>query len=206
MFGQTTPSEEKINIEEFRDKVLGCWTGKNIGGTLGAPMEGKREMTDVSFYVQELGGNPAPNDDLDLQLVWLRAIEDNGLYRVDERILGEYWLRFITGPWNEYGIGKFNMINGLFPPLSGLCNNGQWKNSNGAWIRSEVWACLSPARRTRSCASPGATPAATTAGTGFTRRSSPPCANPPPSSRATYASSSTSRSRGFPPIAAWPAA
>ena len=37
MFGQTTPSEEKINIEEFRDKVLGCWTGKNIGGTLGAP-------------------------------------------------------------------------------------------------------------------------------------------------------------------------
>ena len=97
MFGQTTPSEEKINIEEFRDKVLGCWTGKNIGGTLGAPMEGKREMTDVSFYIQELGGNPAPNDDLDLQLVWLLAVEQRGAYRLNERMLGEYWMRYISG-------------------------------------------------------------------------------------------------------------
>lgn len=144
MFHTKVPGKSFMNREEYRDKVLGCWTGKNIGGTLGAPMEGKRDIFDVTFYTQDLKGHPAPNDDLDLQLVWLRAIEDNGLYRVDERILGEYWLRFITGPWNEYGIGKFNMINGLFPPLSGLCNNGQWKNSNGAWIRSEIWACLFP--------------------------------------------------------------
>ena len=97
MFGQTTPSEEKINIEEFRDKVLGCWTGKNIGGTLGAPMEGKREIFDVTFYMQDLKGNPAPNDDLDLQLVWLKAIEDHGIYNVNERLLGEYWMAHITG-------------------------------------------------------------------------------------------------------------
>ena len=144
MFHTKTPGRSLMNREEYRDKVLGCWTGKNIGGTLGAPMEGKRELFDVTGYTQDLKGNPAPNDDLDLQLVWLRAIEDRGLYNLNERILGEYWLRFITGPWNEYGIGKFNMINGLLPPLSGSCNNGQWKNSNGAWIRSEIWACLFP--------------------------------------------------------------
>lgn len=34
--------------------------------------------------------------------------------------------------------------NGFQPPLSGALNNGQWKNSNGAWIRSEIWACLFP--------------------------------------------------------------
>jgi len=28
--------------------------------------------------------------------------------------------------------------------LSGACNNDKWKWSNGAWIRSEIWACLFP--------------------------------------------------------------
>jgi len=142
MFCETVQNKNFINQEEYRDKVLGCWTGKNIGGTLGAPMEGRREIFDISFYTQDLQGMPAPNDDLDLQLVWLRAIEKNGLYGINEKILGEYWLAHITGPWNEYGVCKFNMINGFLPPLSGLCNNSQWKNSNGAWIRSEIWACL----------------------------------------------------------------
>ena len=51
MFGEKVPSSEFINRSEYRDKVLGCWTGKNIGGTLGAPMEGRREIFDVKFYV-----------------------------------------------------------------------------------------------------------------------------------------------------------
>lgn len=144
MLNHYAPSKSFINQDVYRDKVLGCWTGKNIGGTLGAPMEGQREIFDISFYTQDLQGNPAPNDDLDLQLVWLKAIEENGIFNINERVLGEYWLGYITGPWNEYGVGKFNMRNGLLPPLSGYCNNDQWKNSNGAWIRSEIWACLFP--------------------------------------------------------------
>ena len=28
-----------LNRDEYRNKVLGCWMGKNIGGTLGAPFE-----------------------------------------------------------------------------------------------------------------------------------------------------------------------
>ena len=144
MFHTQTPGKSFLRLEEYRDKVLGCWTGKNIGGTLGAPMEGKHDLFDVSFYTQDLGGKPVPNDDLDLQLIWLKAVEEHGIYQVNERLLGEYWLAHITGPWNEYGVGKFNMLNGLPPPLSGLCNNERWKNSNGAWIRSEIWACLFP--------------------------------------------------------------
>ena len=30
---------KNMNKEEFRSKVYGCWMGKNIGGTLGMPME-----------------------------------------------------------------------------------------------------------------------------------------------------------------------
>jgi len=133
-----------INVEEYRDKVLGCWTGKNIGGTLGAPFEGTRDMQNVSFYTQELNGMPVPNDDLDLQLIWLFAAEQHGIYNINERLLAEYWMEAIIGPWNEYAVCQANIRNGLYPPLSGSCNNDRWKNSNGAWIRSEIWACLFP--------------------------------------------------------------
>jgi ADP-ribosylglycohydrolase len=133
-----------INIEDFKDKVLGCWTGKNIGGTLGAPFEGNQEINNLTFYSQDLKGNPEPNDDLDLQLIWLRAIEEHGLNNITAQLLGEYWLAHINGPWNEYGVAKTNMRAGLLPPMSGSCNNERWKSSNGAWIRSEVWACCFP--------------------------------------------------------------
>jgi len=114
-----------------------------IGGTLGMPFEGKKEINTVCYYADLKSGEPAANDDLDLQILWLKAMEENSA-RVDARILGDYWLKYVPVDWNEYGIGKANMKLGWLPPLSGEYGNGQWKNSNGAWIRSEIWACLAP--------------------------------------------------------------
>ena len=34
----------KWNKAELRDKIYACWQGKNIGGTLGTPYEGKTEL------------------------------------------------------------------------------------------------------------------------------------------------------------------
>ena len=128
----------KLSISTYRDKVLGCWRGKNIGGTLGAPFEGFRQTNeDVTFYVQDLSKGPPPNDDLDLQLVWLAAVERYGVWHLNERTLGEYWLSYILGHMSEYGVCQANIRNGLIPPLSGSCNNERYKDSNGAWIRSE---------------------------------------------------------------------
>lgn len=131
-----------LSLQEYRDKVLGCWAGKNIGGTLGAPFECKRGVFEFDFYTQELGGEPLPNDDLDLQLVWLNVVEKYGRF-TNASILGEYWHSFIVPNWSEYGAGKNNMRMGLVPPLSGYVNNNN-RDSCGAFIRSEIWACLSP--------------------------------------------------------------
>ncbi len=131
-----------INVDELRNRIAGCWMGKSIGGTLGMPFESKRETFDVSFYTTP-AGEPLPNDDLDLQLVWLKAAADRGPSGINSHVLAEYWLNLIPPPWNEYGIGKANLKVGLLPPLSGEYGN-VWKHSNGAWIRSEVWACLNP--------------------------------------------------------------
>ena len=40
----------KLNAASFRDKVYACWIGKNIGGTMGGPYEGKREYLDVRGF------------------------------------------------------------------------------------------------------------------------------------------------------------
>ncbi len=131
-----------FNKTDFYDKVYGCWIGKNIGGTLGTPFEGKRELLDVRDF-NSPSGKPLPNDDLDLQLIWLKALEEHGPLGVNEQVLGEYWINFIPPHWNEYGLGKSNMKAGLLPPLSGNHEN-PWRHSNGAWIRSEIWACCAP--------------------------------------------------------------
>ncbi len=131
-----------INEQEYRSKVLGCWLGKNIGGTLGAPFEWRRQVNDVSFYTQDLGGDPLPNDDLDIQLLWLVALEEKGV-EIDAHTLAEYWVLYVTPHWAEYGTAKVNMRSGLVPPLSGTVNN-IYKDSCGAFIRSEIWACIAP--------------------------------------------------------------
>lgn len=134
-----------INNAEFRDQVYACWLGKNIGGTLGMPFEGKTDLNNITFYTKIKAGEPTANDDLDLQILWLKAMEENNC-QVDAYTLGEYWLKYVPpiANWNEYGVGKTNMRLGIMPPLSGEYNNAKWKTSNGAWIRSEIWACLAP--------------------------------------------------------------
>lgn len=132
----------KLNKASYRDRVLACWIGKNIGGTMGAPYEGTHEILDIKGFVTK-AGEVLPNDDLDLQLVWLRAVEKTGPWGLDCKRLGDFWLSYIVAYWNEYGIGKANMRSGLLPPLAGDYEN-DWRDSNGAWIRTEVWATLAP--------------------------------------------------------------
>jgi len=132
----------KLDFATYKDKVMGCWAGKNIGGVLGAPFECYRQLNNVEFYTQDLSNGPPPNDDLDLQLIWLSAVERYGR-QVNASILGEYWLSYIIPNWVEYGIAKSNMVAGLRPPLSGHYKN-QYRNSCGCFIRSEIWACLAP--------------------------------------------------------------
>ena len=139
----------KLNYKDYCDKVHACWIGKSIGGTMGVPYEGTREYLDVKGFVTDKSVT-YPNDDLDLQLVWLHAMETLPPSEVNCRSLGEMWQSYITPHWNEYGIGKNNMKRGILPPLAGDYDN-TWVNSNGAWIRTEIWATLFPGCPALAC-------------------------------------------------------
>jgi len=131
-----------ISRSVFRDKVRACWLGKNIGGTLGAPHECKRYVLGLDFY-HPVPDKAAPNDDLDLQLVWLQMLEELG---IDPPLpeFAAYWNRYAASyPWNEYGFFMRNYARGLRPPVAG-CFENYFVDEMGSPIRSEIWACLHP--------------------------------------------------------------
>ena len=88
--------------EYLKQRIYACWLGKNIGGTLGTPYEGLQQLNDIHGFNSK-AGEPLPNDDLDLQLAWLRAVNDYGPDAITSKLLGEYWLSWVTPNWNEYG-------------------------------------------------------------------------------------------------------
>ena len=66
----------KISGEKYREKALGAWLGKAVGGTLGQPWEGCRGPLALTFYDPEPTGM-MPNDDVDLQVVWAYRLESD---------------------------------------------------------------------------------------------------------------------------------
>ncbi len=91
-----------MNRKLLRDKILGCFNGKNVGGTLGAPLEGKNGFFDIEYFIQpNIVNNPQPNDDLDLQISSLNAVRRFGR-NVNAEILAEYYGIFeYAGLWDD---------------------------------------------------------------------------------------------------------
>ena len=130
-----------LQYNEYHKRLVGCFMGKSIGGTLGMPYEGEERLLNLTYY------DPVPtemvaNDDLDLQVVWLESIRRHGL-PVNRRYLAKAWTENIRSVFDEYGVAQRNVRKLLFPPLSGAYDN-KFYAGMGAAIRTEVWACLCP--------------------------------------------------------------
>ena len=130
-------------MNNLYNKIYGCYLGKTIGGTLGMPYEGSEEFLNLTYY-QPVPTQPMPNDDVDLQLVWLEAFKAKGTALSGDDLAG-YWQRHIDAHCDEYGIALWNIRRGLKPPLTGIHNNF-FKHGMGAAIRAEIWAALFPGR------------------------------------------------------------
>ena len=129
-------------IANYRAKVMGCWLGKAVGGTLGMPFEGWAGPLDVHFYTP-VPTEMLPNDDLDLQVLWACLLDKMDNISVDRHVLADGWRNHCEFPWDEYGVAKRNLAEGLTPPQTGSFDNW-FTQGMGAAIRSELWACLAP--------------------------------------------------------------
>ena len=131
-----------MNKEEYKKKVMGCWLGKAVGGTLGQPYEGCDGPLSLDYY-NPIPTDMIPNDDLDLQVLWAYVLNQMESPVVDRDIFAGAWLNHVDFPWDEYGVAIRNLRNGIRPPLSGSYDNF-FIDGLGAAIRSEIWACLAP--------------------------------------------------------------
>ena len=126
----------------YRQRVLACWLGKAVGGTLGLPVDGSEGPHDFSFY-SPVPTEAVPSDDLELQALWAGVLDAMDEPSVSRAILARAWRDEVDLSRDAYGIAKRNLTWGLTPPLSGAFDN--WFNSSmDAAVRSEIWACLAP--------------------------------------------------------------
>ena len=112
--------KKQLPYAVYLDKVYGAWLGKGVGGTLGAPYEGRKQQFEYAFdrrAVQVM----LPNDDL-----------------------ADSFLANCPYSPGEYAYFKKNYARGIRPPESGRFNNRYYVNGMGCPIRSEVWACVAP--------------------------------------------------------------
>lgn len=131
-----------MNDKSYRDKVMGCWLGKAVGGTLGQPYEGCNGPLNLSYY-EPVPTDMIPNDDLDLQVLWACVLDKMEKPVIDRDVFADAWVTHVAFPWDEYGVAIRNLRNGIRPPYSGSYDNW-FKDGLGAAIRSEIWACLAP--------------------------------------------------------------
>ncbi len=132
----------RLPYERYLDQILGGWIGKSIGGAIGARFEGQKGWIEISPQEMFPPQIP-PNDDLDLQVLWLKVLEEKGAALTSDD-LAEAWLEGCWYPFNEYGIFRRNWRLGIHPPASGRFANQFWETGMGCPIRAEVWGYVFP--------------------------------------------------------------
>ncbi len=130
----------KISYQEYLDRVYGCWMGKSIAGTIGAPFEGRKELFSYEYDPRSIE-QMLPNDDLDLQVVWLDVMEKKGIYFTTDDLAEAFYNQYQPSP-GEYAHFKKNYCRGIMPPVSGWFNNQYYIDGMGCPIRSEIWGCV----------------------------------------------------------------
>lgn len=132
-----------LSYPTYLDKVHGGWIGKCIGGAIGALQENNKSL--MNYTVSNVfPAKIPPNDDLDLQVLYLQEVLEKTGARITSRGIGEAFKTYNLCLANEYSVAIKNMELGIYPPWSGRYNNPYFQNSMGCPIRSELWAFICP--------------------------------------------------------------
>lgn len=134
--------QKTLSYATYLDKVYGAFLGKTVIGTLGAPFEGIKMPMALPFDRAMIDAM-LPNDDLDLQVLWLDVVERHGPDFTSYDLHRRFCACCDYSP-GEYAMMRKNYHRGIYPPLSGSFSNDFYIHGMGCPIRSEIWGCLSP--------------------------------------------------------------
>ena len=131
-----------LTYKQYLDKAYGCWLGKCVAGTIGAPYEGMKQLLHLSFR-SEMIEKMLPNDDLDLQVLWLKVLEEKGIYTTGDDLAAAFSKYNVFWP-GEYAWFKKNYDRGLRPPYTAKYENDFYNEGMGCPIRAEIWGLIMP--------------------------------------------------------------
>ena len=132
----------------IRDRILGGWLGKNIGGALGGPFEGwpRQRIAETYGEITDYVTKPPStlNDDTAYEIVALHVLEQKGR-DFTPRDMGLEWVERIPTAYTAERVAIGNLKRGIMPPESALVDN-PYREWIGGQMRGEVWGLLCPAR------------------------------------------------------------
>ncbi len=132
-----------LSETEYRDRVLGAWLGKLIGGALGAPLDGRRQTQEVAGYPEPPERLPtATQQGTDFQLAWLRALQMAGPHLVPDDLVMA-WLKHLVHARSEFAYARANFRRDVEPPVSGVFDN-PFREALGGVARADLWGIIAP--------------------------------------------------------------
>jgi len=139
--------------QQLKDKIMGGWAGQTIGVTFGGPYEFRFEGTFIGDYQPLLWydgylkntmiNNPGLYDDLYMDLTFVDVFEKYGLGAPVDSFANAfanagYML------WHANQAGRYNILNGIKPPMSGYWKNNPHADCIDYQIESDFAGLMSP--------------------------------------------------------------
>lgn len=153
MGGKPGKDTLSLSMDELKDKIMGGWAGQTIGVTFGGPYEfrylGKYIKDDQSltwydgYLKKTMLENPGLYDDLYMDLSFVEVMERLGLDAPVDSFASafahaEYML------WHANQAARYNILNGIRPPLSGNWMNNPHADDIDYQIESDFAGLMSP--------------------------------------------------------------
>jgi ADP-ribosylglycohydrolase len=152
-YSQTTGKPLAISMQQLENKIKGGWAGQTIGVTFGGPYEFRFQGSFIGDYQpllwydgylkETMLNNPYLYDDLYMDLTFVDVFEKYGFdVSVDSFALA--FARAGYDLWHANQAARYNILQGLRPPLTGYWKNNPHADCIDYQIESDFAGLMSP--------------------------------------------------------------
>jgi hypothetical protein len=155
LYAQVSSSNNKLVLSRFelQNKIKGGWAGQTIGVTFGGPYEFRFQGTFIGDYQpllwydgylkETMLNNPGLYDDLYMDLTFVDVFEKYGLDApVDS--FADAFAHAGYSLWHANPSARYNILQGIRPPLSGYWKNNPHADCIDYQIESDFAGLMSP--------------------------------------------------------------
>src|SRR5215467_10195448 len=142
-----------LSKEQLKDKIKGGWAGQTIGVTFGGPYEFQFCGTFIGDYQpltwydgclkKTMINDPGLYDDLYMDLTFVDVFEKYGLDAPVDSFANAYANAGYM-LWHANQAGRYNILHGINPPLSGYWKNNPHADCIDYQIESDFSGLMSP--------------------------------------------------------------